>query len=113
LGLDPVVGKPRAKRRHKHCAHPIWVTRNRIGLGVNQERFAHLVPGKHNFFIASDEAFYPEITHVTGLAKLRVDHRNGTVEKLRIDSTQIRHRKRGGKQFQLPAAKIRGDGLRI
>jgi hypothetical protein len=88
LGLDPVVGEPRAERRHKHRAHPIGAPWNCIGLGMNQERLAHLIPGKYNLFIAGDEAFCPKIAHVTGLAELRLDHRNGRVEKLGIDYTR-------------------------
>src|ERR1700758_209593 len=98
LGLDPVVGEPRAERRHKHRAHPIGSAWNRIGLGMNQERLTHLIPGKYNLFIAGDEAFLPKITTATVLAEFRVDHRKGRVEKRGRDCTehgglqQTRHR---------------------
>ena len=59
---NPVVSEPRAERRHKHRAHSIGAPWNSIGLGMNQERLAHLIPGKYNLFVAGDEAFCPKTT---------------------------------------------------
>src|SRR5947208_15856007 len=88
LGLDAVPGQPRTERRDKHRAHPIRTPWDRIGLGVDQQRVAHLIPGKHNPFISSVQTFCPEITRITGLVELRVGYGDGQVEKLGIDYTE-------------------------
>src|ERR1700730_16501082 len=88
FGLDAVAGQPRTERRDKHRAHPVWTPWDRIGLGVDQRRVAHLIPGKHNLFIAGVQTFGPEIARITGLPELRVGHGDGRVEKLGIDCTK-------------------------
>src|SRR6516165_784998 len=50
LGLDPIAGEPRAECGDDHRAHPIGTARNRIGLGVDQKWFTHLVPGQADLF---------------------------------------------------------------
>ena len=55
---------------------------------MDQKRLAHLIPGKHNLFIAGGQTLGPEIARITGLAELHVDHGDGQVEKLGIDCTQ-------------------------
>jgi hypothetical protein len=60
---------------------------------VDQQRLAHLISGKHNLFIAGVQTFGLEIARITGLAELRVGHRDGQVEKLGID-----YAKHGGLQ---------------
>ena len=60
--LDAAVSAG-AERRNQHRAHPIRTPWNRIGLSMDQERFAHLIPGKRNLFTAGFRTFCPEITH--------------------------------------------------
>src|SRR5947208_13320928 len=86
--LDAVPGQPRAERRNQHRAHPIGTPWNRVGLGVDQQRLSHLIPGKGNFFVAGVQTFGPEITHVTELAELSVGHGDGGVEQLGVDYPQ-------------------------
>ena len=69
FGLDAVPRQPRTERRDQHRAHPVRAPWDRVGLGVDQQRLAHLIPGKHNLFIAGVQTFGPEIARITGLAE--------------------------------------------
>ena len=59
------MGEPRAERRDNHRAHPIGTAGNCIGLGVDQERFAHLIPSEHDLFAAGLQTFCPEVARIT------------------------------------------------
>ena len=88
FGLDSVAGQPRSERRNKHRAHPVRTPWNRIGLSVDQQWLAHLIPGQYNLVIAGIQTFCPKVTRVTELAESRVGHGDGQVEKLGVDCTQ-------------------------
>src|SRR5262249_38959698 len=88
FGLHAIAGQPRSERRDQHRAHAVWTPRYRIGLGVDQKRLAHLIPGKRNLFVSGIYTLRPEITHVTRPAELRVGHGDGQVAKLDIDRPQ-------------------------
>jgi hypothetical protein len=67
FGFDSVAGQPRTERRDKHRAHPIGTPWNGIGLGMDQQWIAQLIPSQQNLFIVGVQTFCPEIARVTDL----------------------------------------------
>src|SRR5262249_12869201 len=78
-GLHAVTRQARPKRRHQHRAHTVAATRHRVGLSVNEQGFANVVPGEGDFLSARYRPLGPEITRVAGLAEFGINDGNGGV----------------------------------
>src|SRR6185369_15747896 len=84
-GLDAVARQARAKGWHEHRAHAIWAARHRLGLRVNEQRIADVVPGEGDFLAARHCPLGPEIARIAGLAEFGVGHRDRRIQQLRIE----------------------------
>ena len=88
--LPPVQSQSGAEGRDQHRAHSVGAPRDRIGLGVDQERLAEPVPCERDLLAVGLKTLGPEIARVPGPAELRVDDRDRRVAKLGVDRAPAR-----------------------
>src|SRR5438105_6807408 len=83
--LDAVPREARAQSRDQDGAHAVGTVGRRVGLRVDQQGIADLVPSECDLLALRQDAFGPEIAHVAGFREVCVDHGNRRVLELGIE----------------------------
>src|SRR6478609_146511 len=86
LGLVAIDGQPRAERRDEQGADAVSSrVGTLIGLGMNQQRFADVVPGERDLGIGGRNVLGPEIARVARLLEGGIGDRDCDILELGIE----------------------------
>src|SRR5208282_368654 len=91
--LDAVSCQAGAEGRDQESAYPIRTTGLRVGLGVNEQWIADLIPGQRNLLVPGDHPFGPEIARIPRFRELGIEHRD-----CRVSGFGVEHSLDGGLQ---------------
>ena len=76
--LDAVARQARPECRHEHRANAVAAPRHRIGLRMDEQRIADVVPGEGDVLAPRHRPFGPEIARIAGFAELGIGDGNAS-----------------------------------